>query len=162
MTSFIDFYGIAVGAIANGKQDLVEVEENEQISVVLDKLKQSKITTVPVYKQKGPGSKEDFCRHGKEYIGMVSTCDIVSFILHNAKLSSTSEINADMITRSLDMPIAKALGETFESSLNMAFTVVTPATPLSQVVDEMFQGLQTLRDLPIANFHIRCPPLPCD
>lgn len=140
MTSFIDFFSISVGTLVNNKQVLIEVGETEQISDVLVKLNQHGISSVPLYRKKDSNSKEEYSCHGKEYIGIVSTCDIVSFILQNAKLSSTQAVNADMISMQMAMPIKNVLGETLESSLNLAFTVVAPSTPLTHVVDEMFQG----------------------
>lgn len=119
-----------VGLLVASKRDLVAVNHSEKIVDVLGVLNSTKLTCVAVYGAPhhwiGAGFVE-MIADGKQYIGLVSTVDILSYL----------SVGGDVTTR-LQHPIVSVIGSTSESQ---TLFLEPTSRPILNVMEQFCKGV---------------------
>jgi CBS domain-containing protein len=152
MSSFLDFFNVTIGTITESKHSLIEIKSSLTILETLVLMRENNISVVPVYEPPSSMSTVQYVSQGKEYIGLISLNDIVTFII-NVYLNEAERID-DCFSTS----VYEILGVTTESSIDRPLSIESENTPLSSVIDKLCQGSLSPphTHTPSINSHLFC------
>lgn len=136
MSSFLDLFNITIGTITLNKQSLVDISSLSTIGEAFQLIKESNISVLPIYQlvQDNNDSNNENDKKTKEYIGIISLSDIITYIINRYK------IEAERINDTLFTSILEIIGSTKESSIDLTLSLERDDTQLSFVIDKMCQG----------------------
>jgi hypothetical protein len=129
-TWFREVCKVTVGDIVAEKRQIIAVEASTPVGTVLNLLKEENILSVPVYGTQGSwlgSGGVDLVSNHRQYIGIVSMMDLLSFILRG---------NPETV---LNQRIVEAVGSTSES---LSLWVEPASRPLYFALEQFCKGLQ--------------------
>jgi CBS domain-containing protein len=166
MASFLDLFNATIGTITASKHELIEIKSSVTVKVALQLMITHQVTVLPIYQPPSASSislseTEDvqpsaapFVSQGKEYLGMVTLNDIVSFII-NVYLNEAERIDDCFHT-----PVYEILGSSNESAIDRSLVIENEETPLSALIDKFCQGTdKSSQHLPPSNLSYVSPVL---
>jgi CBS domain-containing protein len=133
MSSFLDLFDATIGTITRDKKDLVEIKSSASIKHALRLMADHNVSFLPLYEAPQSDSDVSKVSQGKSYVGLVSICDVIEYILRG-------DAEAESVPYSLEAPIVEVVGESAESAIDLSLTIENESTPLSSVLDKMSQG----------------------
>jgi hypothetical protein len=136
MASFLDLFNATIGTITAAKNELIEIKSSVTVHDALQLMIAQQVTVLPIY-QPPSGIDEPaaaFVSQGKEYLGMVTLNDIITFII-NVYLNEAERIDDCFRTS-----VYQIIGSSNESAIDRSLVIESEATPLSDLIDKFCQG----------------------
>lgn len=130
---------ITVESITKDKRSLLDIKSSMSIYETLHVFYQMDVTSAPLYEAPQSNSEPHLICHMKEYIGMVSAADILSYVLAQKDAAAA-----------LEDPVHNVIGSTKES---LTFFVASENTPLAEVMERFSTVLHRCLVLPATNQH---------